>query len=127
MGYRVALTVEELGEFAAAITKVSQFLGGLLIWLSLGYRGGELPKFLDSERHAIPHVMAMEYRLLVLNTIESPDPVLCGELEDEKARKTTYFLGSVGLFVVSGVGGLVMVLPYETRDPKQPPPGRELR
>ena len=69
----------------------------------------------------------MEYRLLVLNTIESPDPVLCGELEDEKARKTTYFLGSVGLFVVSGVGGLVMVLPYETRDPKQPPPGRELR
>ena len=69
----------------------------------------------------------MEYRLLVLNTIESPDPVLWGELEDEKARKVTYFLGSVGLFVVSGVGGLVMVLPYETRDPKQPPPGRELR
>ena len=69
----------------------------------------------------------MEYRLLGLNTIESPDPVLCGELEDETARKTTYFLGAVGLFVVSGVGGLVMVLPYETRDPKQPPPGRELR
>ena len=39
----------------------------------------------------------------------------------------TYFLGSMGLFVVTGVGGLVMVLPYETRDPKQPPPGRELR
>ena len=69
----------------------------------------------------------IEYRLLVLDTIESPDPVLCGELEDEKARKMTYFLGSVGLFMVSGVGGLVMVLPYETRDPKQPPPGRELR
>ena len=69
----------------------------------------------------------MEYRILVLDTIESPDPVLCEELEDEKARKTRYFLVSVGLFVVSGVGGLVMVLPYETRDPKQPPPGRELR
>ena len=69
----------------------------------------------------------MEYRLLVLNTIESPDPVLCEELEGEKARKITYFLGSMGLFVVTGVGGLVMVLPYETRDPKQPPPGRELR
>ena len=69
----------------------------------------------------------MEYRLLVLNTIESPDPVLCEELEDEKAREMRDFLGSVGLFVVSGVGGLVMVLPYETRDPKQPPPGRELR
>jgi hypothetical protein len=68
----------------------------------------------------------MEYRLLVLNTIESPDPVLCEELEGEKARKITYFLGSMGLFVVTGVGGLVMVLPYETRDPKQPPPG-ELR
>ena len=69
----------------------------------------------------------IEYRLLVLNTIESPDPVLCEELEGEKARKITYFLGSMGLFVVTGVGGLVMVLPYETRDPKQPPPGRELR
>lgn len=69
----------------------------------------------------------MEYRLLVLDTIESSDPVLCEELEGEKARKTTYFLGSVGLFVVTGVGGLVMVLPYENRDPKQPPSGRELR
>ncbi len=69
----------------------------------------------------------MEYRLLVLDTIESPDPVLCEELEGEKARKTTYFLGSLGMFVVSGVGGMVMVLPYDDRDPKQPPPGRELR
>lgn len=69
----------------------------------------------------------MGYRLLVLDTIESPDPVLCEELEGEKARKTTYFLGSLGMFVVSGVGGLVMVLPYDERDPKQPPPGRELR
>ena len=69
----------------------------------------------------------MEYRLLVLDTIESPDPVLCEELEGEKARKTTYFLGSVGLFMATGVGGLVMVLPYENRDPKQPPSGRELR
>ena len=69
----------------------------------------------------------MEYRLLVLNTIESPDPVLCEELEGEKTRKITYFLGSMSLFVVTGVGGLVMVLPYEARDPKQPPPGRELR
>ncbi|MCH2267651.1 hypothetical protein [Candidatus Thalassarchaeum betae] len=69
----------------------------------------------------------MGYRLLVLNTVQSPDPVLCGELKGEKARKTTNFLGSLGLFVVTGVGGLVMVLPYETRDPKQPPPGRELR
>ena len=69
----------------------------------------------------------MGYRLLVLNTVQSPDPVLCEELEGEKARKITYFLGSMGLFVVTGVGGLVMVLPYETRDPKQPPPGRELR
>tara|TARA_B100001750_G_C15399153_1_gene541693 strand:+ start:203 stop:520 length:318 start_codon:yes stop_codon:yes gene_type:complete len=69
----------------------------------------------------------MEYRLLVLDTIESPDSVLCEELEGEKARKTTYFLGSLGMFVVSGVGGMVMVLPYDDRDPKQPPPGRELR
>ena len=69
----------------------------------------------------------MEYRLLVLDTIESPDPVLCEELEGEKARKMTYFLGSVGLFMATGVGGLVMVLPYENRDPQQPPSGRELR
>ena len=53
--------------------------------------------------------------------------MLCEELEGEKTRKITYFLGSMSLFVVTGVGGLVMVLPYEARDPKQPPPGRELR
>ena len=68
----------------------------------------------------------MEYRILVLDTIESPNPVLCEELEGEKARTLTYFLGLLGLFVVTGVGGLVMVLPYENRDPKQPPSGREL-
>jgi hypothetical protein len=69
----------------------------------------------------------MDYRWLVLDTLDSPDPVLCKELEREKARMTTYFLGSLGMFVVSGLGGLVMVLPYDERDPKQPPPGRELR
>ena len=62
----------------------------------------------------------MEYRLLVLDTIESPDPVLCEELEDEMSVRVSYFIGSLGLFVLFGIGGLVLVLPYDNNDPKQP-------
>ena len=69
----------------------------------------------------------MDYRLLVLDTIVPPDPVLCNELEEEKSLRVSYFLGSLALFVLSGLGGLVMVLPYDDSDPKQPPPGEQLR
>ena len=69
----------------------------------------------------------MNYRSLVLHTNESPDPVLCKELEEEKSRRVSYFLGSLALFVILGLGGLVMVMPYEGSDPKQPPLGGQLR
>ena len=69
----------------------------------------------------------MEYRLLVLDTIESPDAALCEELEDEMAARVSYFIGSLALFVLFGIGGLVLVLPYDANDPKQPPMGGELR
>ena len=69
----------------------------------------------------------MEYRLLVLDTIESPDAALCEELEDEMSVRVSYFIGSLGLFVLFGIGGLVLVLPYDNNDPKQPPIGGELR
>ena len=66
----------------------------------------------------------MDYRFLVLDIIEAPDWVLCNELEQEKSQRVSYFLGSLALFVLSGLGGLVMVLPYEESDPRQPPLGR---
>ena len=69
----------------------------------------------------------MEYRLLVLDTIESPDAALCEELEDEMSVRVSYFIGSLGLVVLFGIGGLVLVLPYDNNDPKQPPIGGELR
>jgi hypothetical protein len=69
----------------------------------------------------------MEYRLLVFDIIESPDSVLCNELEQEKSQRVSYFLGSLALFVLTGLGGLVMVLPYGDSDPKQPPLGGQLR
>ena len=69
----------------------------------------------------------MDYRLLVLDIIESPDWVLCNELEQEKSQRVSYFLGSLALFVLSGLGGLVMVMPYEESDPRQPPLGGQLR
>ena len=69
----------------------------------------------------------MDYRLLVLDIIEPPDSVLCNELELEKSQRVSYFLGSLALFVLTGLGGLVMVLPYEDSDPKQPPLGGQLR
>ena len=56
----------------------------------------------------------------MLDTIESPDPVLCEELEDEMSVRVSYFIGSLGLFVLFGIGGLVLVLPYDNNDPKQP-------
>jgi len=69
----------------------------------------------------------IEYRLLVLDTIESPDPILCAELEDEKSTRVSYFIGSLALFVISGVCGLVLVLPYDQSGPRQPPTGGQLR
>ena len=69
----------------------------------------------------------IEYRQLVLGIIDSPNPVLCSELEEEKSLRVSYFLGSLALFVLSGLGGLVMVLPYDGTDPKQPPLGGQLR
>ena len=69
----------------------------------------------------------MDYRALVLHTTVPPDPVLCNELEEEKSHRVSYFLGSLALFVLSGLGGLVMVLPYEESGPRQPPPGGQLR
>lgn len=68
----------------------------------------------------------IEYRLLVLDTIESPDSVLCAELEEEKSVRISYFMCSLTLFMLSGIGGLVMVLPHDDNDPKQPPAGEEL-
>ena len=69
----------------------------------------------------------MDYRSLVLDIHDSPDSALCNELEEEKSLRVSYFLGSLALFVLSGLGGLVMVLPYDDSDPKQPPPGGQLR
>ena len=69
----------------------------------------------------------IEYRQLVIGIIDSPNPVLCNELEKEKSLRVSYFLGSLALFVLSGLGGLVMVLPYDGTDPKQPPLGGQLR
>ena len=69
----------------------------------------------------------MDYRSLVLDIHDSPDSALCNELEEEKSHRVSYFLGSLALFVVTGLGGLVMVLPYEDSDPKQPPLGGQLR
>ena len=69
----------------------------------------------------------MDYRLLVLDIHDPPDSALCNELEEEKSHRVSYFLGSLALFVLTGLGGLVMVLPYEDSDPKQPPLGGQLR
>ena len=69
----------------------------------------------------------MDYRLLVLDIHESPDSALCNELEQEKSQRVSYFIGLLALFVLTGLGGLVMVLPYDDNDPKQPPLGGQLR
>ncbi|MFL2493169.1 MAG: hypothetical protein ACJ0HH_00210 [Candidatus Thalassarchaeum sp.] len=69
----------------------------------------------------------IEYRLLVLDTIESPDPVLCAELEVEKSSRVVYFIGSIALFMISGVCGLVLVLPHDESGPRQPPMDGQLR
>ena len=69
----------------------------------------------------------IEDRQLVLGITDSPNHVLCNELEKEKSLRVSYFLGSLALFVLSGLSGLVMVLPYDDSDPKQPPLGGQLR
>ena len=69
----------------------------------------------------------IDYRLLVLDTVQSPDPVLCEELEEKKSTKVTYFIASLALFVLTGVCGLVLIIPNDEYGPRQPPMGGQLR
>lgn len=64
-----------------------------------------------------------EYRLLVLDMIAPPDPVLCDELESEKSHKARVFLGALLMFILSSVSGMAMVLPSGDAGSGRPPSG----
>ncbi len=52
----------------------------------------------------------LQYRALTGNA-SSPDWGLCSELNEDRSRKATLFMASLGLFVLTGLVGTVMVLP----------------
>ena len=52
----------------------------------------------------------LQYRALIGN-VSTPDWSLCSELDEDRSRKATLFMTSLGLFVLTGLVGTVMVLP----------------
>tara|TARA_B100000959_G_C14910451_1_gene594883 strand:+ start:566 stop:898 length:333 start_codon:yes stop_codon:yes gene_type:complete len=67
------------------------------------------------------------FRILYLGLTEPIDPIACEDLKDEKQSKLRIFIVSLSIFVGSGVGGLVLILPYGESNPPIPPPGGQLR
>lgn len=52
----------------------------------------------------------LQYRALIGN-VSTPDWGLCSELNEDRSRKATLFMASLGLFVLTGLVGTAMVLP----------------
>ena len=52
----------------------------------------------------------LQYRALIGN-VSTPDWGLCSELNEDRSRKATLFMASLGLFVITGLVGTAMVLP----------------
>mgnify|MGYP001232949277 FL=1 len=52
----------------------------------------------------------LQYRALIGN-VSTPDWGLCSELNEDRSRKATLFMASLGLFVLTGLVGTVMVIP----------------
>ena len=57
----------------------------------------------------------LQYRSLTGN-YSTPDADLCSELNDERSTKATMFMLSLAAFVVTGLVGLVLLLPGEDAD-----------
>ena len=52
----------------------------------------------------------LQYRALIGN-VSTPDWGYCSELSEDRSRKATLFMTSLGLFVLTGLLGTVMVFP----------------
>ena len=69
----------------------------------------------------------VNYRILVLDNNDPIDPDLCQEIEGEMSKRLVYFIGSMALFVLSGLCGIALVLPQGDNGRRQPPMGGQLR
>ena len=69
----------------------------------------------------------INYRIYVLDNNDPIDGALCEELEDEMSKRLVYFIGSMAIFVLSGLCGIALVLPQGENGPRQPPMGGQLR
>ena len=66
------------------------------------------------------------FRIIALGNVDPIDPVLCEELKEDKQTNMRLFIGLLSLFIATGVGGLVMVLPFGNQEQRAPPSGGQL-
>ena len=86
-----------------------------------------LMQYHDDDSDEYERECDINYRIYVLDNNDPIDGALCEELEDEMSKRLVYFIGSMAIFVLSGLCGIALVLPQGENGPRQPPMGGQLR
>ena len=87
----------------------------------------DLMQYYDDASDEYERECDINYRIYVLDNNDPIDGALCEELEDEMSKRLVYFIGSMAIFVLSGLCGIALVLPQGENGPRQPPMGGQLR
>ena len=66
------------------------------------------------------------YRIIVLENNDPIDAERCEEIEEKMSKRLNYFIGSMVIFVLSGLCGIALILPQGDNG-RQPPMGGQLR
>ena len=69
----------------------------------------------------------INYRIYVLDNNDPIDGAHCEEIEAELSKRLVYFIGSMAIFVLSGLCGIALALPQGENGRRQPPMGGQLR
>ena len=86
----------------------------------------DLMQYHDDSSDEYQRECDINYRILVLDNNDPIDGQKCEEIEDEMSKRLNYFIGSMAIFVLTGLCGIALVLPQGDNG-RQPPMGGQLR
>ena len=86
----------------------------------------DLMQYHDDASNEYERECDINYIILVLDNNDPIDAQRCEEIEDEMSKRLNYFIGSMIIFILTGLCGIVLVLP-QSDNGRQPPMGGQLR
>ena len=87
----------------------------------------DLMQYYDDASDEYERECDINYRIYVLDNNDPIDGAQCKEIEVEMSKRLVYFIGSMAIFVLSGLCGIALVLPQGENGRRQPPMGGQLR